>query len=423
MYKKTVLKNGLRVITAPMEGTKTATVFVVIGTGSRCETKEINGISHFLEHLFFKGTKNRPSTLAISEELEKVGAEFNAFTSKEYTLFYVKVPSFHLDTAMNVVSDMLFNSLFIPKEIERERGTIQEEIKMVKDDPPRYVADLFEVLLYGDTPAGWEVIGTPKTIQKISRQQIIDYFKSNYVAKNAAVVVAGAIESKNLLKDVKKYFDNFNGKEKKSAMKTIEFQNKPEILIYHKATDQTHISLGVRGYDINHPDRYALYLLSTILGGGMSSRLFISVRERRGLAYYIFSNAEFYTDTGYYTSQAGINIKNVGKTIKLILSEYKKIVAKGVTKEELKKVKDQIKSRTVMSLESSSAMANFFADQEILEGKIFTPEEKFALLDKVKVSDIQRVAKDIFKNEKLNLALIGPFNEKDKEKLEKILKF
>ena len=423
MYKKTVLKNGLRVITAPMEGTKTATVFVVIGTGSRCETKEINGISHFLEHLFFKGTKNRHTALAISEELEKVGADFNAFTSKECTGFYVKVPIFHLDVAMDVISDMLFNSLFIPEEIERERGTIQEEIKMVKDDPPRYVADLFETLLYGNTPIGWETIGTKKTVRKISRNQIIEYFQNHYVAKNATVVVAGAIENSEALKKIKRYFNNFNGKEKRGKIKTIEFQDKPEILIYHKATDQVHISLGVRGYNINHPDRYALNLLSVILGGGMSSRLFISVRGRRGLAYYIFSNAEFYTDTGYYTSQAGINIKNAGKTIKLILSEYKKIVAKGVTKEELKKVKDQIKSRTVMSLESSSAMANFFADQEILEGKIFTPEEKFALLDKVKVSDIQRVAKDIFKNEKLNLALIGPFNEKDKEKLEKILKF
>lgn len=423
MYKKTVLKNGLRVITTPMEGTKTATVFVVIGTGSRCETKEINGISHFLEHLFFKGTKNRHTALAISEELEKVGANFNAFTSKECTGFYVKVPIFHLDVAMDVISDMLFNSLFISKEIERERGTIQEEIKMVKDDPPRYVADLFETLLYGDTPTGWEVIGTQETVKKISRKQIIEYFQSHYVAKNATVVVAGAIKNSEALKKIKRYFNNFNGKEKRGKIKTIEFQDKPEILIYHKATDQVHISLGVRGYDINHPDRYALNLLSAILGGGMSSRLFISVRGRRGLAYYIFSNAEFYTDTGYYTSQAGINIKNAGKTIKLILSEYKKIAAKGVTKEELKKVKDQIKSRATMSLESSSAMANFFADQEILEGKILTPEEKFALFDKVKVSDIQRVAKDIFRNEKLNLALIGPFKAKDKEELEKILKF
>lgn len=422
MYKKTVLDNGLRVIIAPMEGTKTATVLVMVGTGSRYETKEINGISHFLEHLFFKGTKNRPTTLAISEELEKIGAEFNAFTSKEYTGFYVKVPIFHLDIAMDVISDMLFNSLFVSKEIERERSTIQEEIKMIKDDPPRYVSDLFETLLYGDIPIGWEIIGTSETVQKISRKQIIEYFKNHYIAKNVNVVVAGAIENSDGLKKIKKYFNNFNGKEKKDRIKTSEFQNKPKILIYPKETNQVHISLGVRGYNIKHPDRYALSLLSAILGGGMSSRLFISVRERRGFAYYIFSSAEFYTDTGYYTSQAGIDIKNTEKAISLILSEYKKIVANGVTAEELKKVKDQIKSRTVMSLESSSFTASFFADQEILEGKILTPEEKFALIDKVKVSDISRVARDIFKNEKLNLALIGPVKARDKERLENILR-
>jgi len=423
MYEKTILKNGLRIITVPMKGTETATVFVVVGTGSRYETKEINGISHFLEHLFFKGTENRPTALAISEELEKVGAEFNAFTSKEYTGFYVKVPKFHLDIAMDVISDILLNSLFIKKEIEKEKGTIQEEIKMVKDDPPRYVADLFEILLYCDTPIGWEVIGMPETVKKISRRQILDYFKGHYVAKNAVVVLAGAIEKDKALKKIKKYFNGFDGKEKEDKLKFHGAQNKPEILIYPKTTNQTHISMGVRGYEIGHPDYYVLYLLSIILGGGMSSRLFISVRERRGLAYYIFSGAEFYTDTGYFTSQAGIDAKNVEKAISIILSEYKKIAAKGTNKEELKKVKDYVKSRIIMGLESSSAMASFFAEQEILEGKISTPKEKFAKIDAVTVKDIQRVAKDIFKNEKLNLALIGPFKKKNEKRLEKILRF
>ncbi len=423
MYKKTQLKNGLNIITVPMEGTKTATVFVMIGTGSRFETEKISGISHYLEHLFFKGTKKRPNTLIISEELERLGAEFNAFTSKEYTGFYIKVPAFHLDVALDVISDMLFNSLFLSKEIERERGTIQEEIKMVKDDPPRYVADLFETLLYGNSPMGREIIGTPETVNLINRKEIINYFKKHYVADNATLVIAGSVENKKALRKAKKYFQDFTDGKRKEITKVNENQDKPEILIYPKETNQIHLSVGVRGYSTKHQDKYALTLLSTILGGGMSSRLFISVRERLGLAYYVFSSPEFYTDTGYFTSQAGVDIKNIEKAIKVILSEYRRIAKNGVTKEELKKVKDQIRSRTIMRLESSSAMANYFADQELLTEEILIPEEKFFLLNKVTSNDIKRVAEDIFKDKNLNLVLVGPFKAKDKKKFEKILKF
>lgn len=423
MYQKTILENGLRVITAPMEGTKTATVLVMVGTGSKYETKEINGISHFLEHLFFKGTKKRPTTKIITEELERIGADFGAYTGKEYTGFYAKVAMFHIDRAMDIISDILFSALFPQEEITRERNVILEEIKMIKDDPPRYLADLFEVLLYGDTPAGWDIAGTPESVGKINRGEIIDYFNNQYVAKNITVVISGAIKNENALEKVKKYFSGFDGRNFKDKLSVKEFQEKPEILIYSKKTDQTHISIGVRGYSIVHPDRYNLALLSVILGGGMSSRLFISVRERQGLAYYVFSDTQLCTDSGYFTTQAGISAKNLEKTVGIILSEYKKIAEKGTASEELQKVKDYIKGRMIMNLESSSAMASFFADQEILEGKILTPEEKFARIDAVTIGDIQRVARDIFKNEKLNLALIGPFKKSDDKRLEKILKF
>jgi predicted Zn-dependent peptidase len=419
-FKKTTLKNGLRIITMPMKGTQTSTVLVIVGTGSKYESRETSGISHFLEHLFFKGTKKRPNKLMISEDLEKIGADYNAFTSKEYTGFYVRAASFQLDKSMEIVSDMLKNSTFPAEEIEKERSVILEEIKMIKDDPPRYVADLFEVLLYGDTPAGWDTAGTPESVSKITREQIISYLNTQYTAKNIAVVVAGAIDNKTILDRVKKCFSKFNGGEfmKKEAVK--ESQDKPEILIYPKETEQTHISLGVRGYDINHPDKYALSLLSVILGGGMSSRLFSSIREKHGLAYYIFSGAESYTDSGYFTTQAGIDSKNLTKTIGLILEEYRKIAEEGVGKKELQKVKDYIKGRTLMSLESSSSMANFLADQEILEGEIITYEEKLKKIDAVTTKDIQRVAKDIFKTNNINLAIVG--NGADKSELQKILR-
>lgn len=422
MHKKTIFDNGLRVIAVPMEGTKTATIMVVIGTGSKYETKEINGISHFLEHLFFKGTKKRPTIIAVSEELDRIGAEYNAFTGKEYTGFYAKTAVFQLDKAMDIISDILLNPLIPENEIEKERGIILEEIKMIKDDPPRYISDLFETLLYGDAPAGWDIAGTPESVNSISREKIIDYFQNQYVAKNITIVVAGAIKSEEALEKVKKYFNGFDGRNFRKKLPVKEFQKKPEILIYPKKTDQAHISIGVRGYNLKHPDRYTLALLSAILGGGMSSRLFISVREKQGLAYYIFSGAELYTDSGYFTSQAGIDAKNLEKTVSIILDEYKKIAEKGPAAAELQKVKDYIRGRMIMGLESSSAMASFFADQEILEGKILTPEEKFARLDAVKIEDIQRVAQDIFKNEKLNMTVIGPIKKENKEKLEKILR-
>ncbi len=412
----------MRVITIPMEGTKTVTVLVMVGTGGKYETRSLSGISHFLEHLFFKGTKKRPTLKDVASDMEKIGSEHNAFTSKEYTGFYAKAAAFQKDKALDIISDILTNPLFPEKEMEKERSVILEEAKMIKDDPPRYIADLFEVLLYGDTPAGWDFIGTPETIKKITRADILKYFQDQYVAKNIVISVAGAIDENDVLEKVKKYFGGFNGRDFKEKLAVKEIQTKPQILIYSKKTNQTHISLGVRGYNLDHPDRFAATLLGTILGGGMSSRLYTAVVDREGLAYYVFSGSDLYTDSGYFTTQAGIDAKNVEKTIGLILAEYKKIAVEGAREEELNKVKDYIKGRTVMSLESSSTMASFFADQEILTGKISTPEEKLAKIDLVTVADIQRVAQDIFKEEKLNLALIGPFKKKDEKRLGKILK-
>ncbi|MBU3924925.1 insulinase family protein [Patescibacteria group bacterium] len=422
MYKKTVLDNGLRVIIAPMEGTKTATVLVMVGTGGKYETRETSGISHFLEHLFFKGTKKRPTTKKIAESLEVLGADYDAFTSKEYTGFYAKTASFNFDKSVEIIFDILSNSLFTEEEIKRERDVILEEIKMIKDDPPRYVADLFEILLYGDTPAGWDFIGTPENLRKMTRKQILKYFQSQYVAKNIVISAAGAVNKADVLREIKKYFGDFNGRDFKRKKPVKEKQDKPRVLLYNKKTDQVHISLGVRAYSINHADRHVLALLGVILGGGISSRLFTSVRGNLGLAYYIYSSADMYTDSGYFTTQAGIDAKNAEKVIKIILAEYKKIADEGTCEIELKKVKDYIKGRIIMGMESSSATASFYANQEILKGQIVTLEEKLAGIDAVRTEDIRRVAKDIFKNEKLNLALIGTVKKGDKERIENILR-
>ncbi len=420
-YKKTILKNGLRIITAPMEGTETATVLVMVGVGSRYETEEQAGISHFIEHMFFKGTKKRPDALSISEELDSVGGEFNAFTGKDKTAYYAKMDAAHLDTALDVIADIYLNSKLEVKEIEKEKGTIIQEINMYEDMPMKNVEDVFENLLYEKQNLGREIIGYKKTVSGFKRQDFLDYMKRFYVANNTVVCVAGKIDEKSVAEKVEKYFSQMKKAREPEIEKTIEKQNAPKVKIKNKKTDQTHLILGVRAYNIFHPDRYALNLLSVILGGNMSSRLFIQVRERQGLAYYIRSGVENYQDVGYLAAQSGVEHKNLEKTIQTILKEFKKISRRKVSEKELQKAKDYIKGKMVMGLESSESVASFLIEQEIEKNEIETPTQIFEKIDKVSAEDILRVARDIFVPEKLNLAVIGP-HKNNNGKLEKLLK-
>ena len=420
MYKKTVLKNGLRVITIPMKNTKTVSVLALIGTGSKYETKDINGISHFLEHMFFKGTKRYPTTLKIAERLDNIGGAYNAFTSKELTGFWAKVGKKHLDLAMDWISDILLNSKFEEKEIKREKGVIIEEFNMYLDNPMSYIDDLWEKLLYGDQPAGWLTLGEKKNILKFKRKDFLDYFKKYYLNKNIVICVAGNFDNKKTIKKIEKYFNKFKNGKIQEKLKTIENQKTPETLIHYKKTDQTHICLGVKGYNLFDSERYAQIILSTILGANMSSRLFTLIRERKGLCYYIRTSSDSSTDTGYLVTQAGIPHKNLEQVIKLIIREYKKFKTRKITEKELQKAKDYLKGTLNLKLESSDFQASFYSLEELLTDKILTPEEKFAKLDKVTISDVQKIAQNIFKPEKLNLAIIGP--HKSKSKFQSLLK-
>ena len=420
MFKKTTIKNGLRIITVPMESTQAVTVLVLVGTGSKYETKEINGVSHFLEHLFFKGTKKRPSPRSVAEPLDRVGGIFNAFTSEEYTGYFVKVDKNHLDLALDLVSDIYLNSLLSKKEIEKERGVIIEEINMYLDTPMIYISELWKKILYGDQPAGWEVAGTKETISKINREQILNYVKSQYVASNTVICIAGKISSTQAIDKIREYFSKIKITKPKSKPPVVEKQKKPQILLFPKKTDQTHLALGVRAYNLFHPQKYTLELLGVILGGMMSSRLFEEIRTKLGIAYYVQTNVSIDPDTGFLVTQAGIDNANIKKAILIILKEYKKISQKRVPQNEIKKAKDCIKGKTALLLESSDAQASFYAGQELLEKKILTPEEIFGKIDKVSQLDILKVAKDIFQPQKLNLALIGPFE--DKSKFQQLLK-
>lgn len=419
MFEKTTLKNGLRIITFPMENTQAVTVLVLVGAGSKYETKKINGISHLLEHIVFKGTKKRPRTLNIAKEIDRVGGIFNAFTDKELMGFWVKVDSRHFDLSCDILSDMIFNSLFKEKEIEKEKKTIIEEINMYLDTPQRHILDLWEKLLYGDQPAGWDVAGEKETVKKISRKDIVNYFKNQFGAKNVVISLAGNFKEKEAILKTKKFFGKFKKIKTLPKKPVIEKQKSPKVLLQQKETDQAHLTLGVRAFDLFSSKRYPLAVLTNLLGGIMSSRLFIEIREKRGMAYYIRTMAENYTDTGYLVTHAGIDNKRVEEAIKIILKEYRKLREKKVPKEELQKAKDNIKGHLYLGLETSDAWAVYLGAQEILKGKISTPEEECKMIDKVSQDDILKLAREIFRPNKLNLALIGPF--KDKEKFNKLL--
>lgn len=420
-YRKTTLKNGLRILTVPMEGTQTATVMVMVGVGSRYESEKQAGISHFIEHMLFKGTTKRPTAQSISEELDGIGGEFNAFTSKDKTAYYAKVDGRHIDKALEVIADIFLNSKLEQVEIDRERGPILQELSMYEDDPRRSVGEEFEKLLYGEHQMGRNIVGYKEIIKSVSRKDFAAYMKKYYVANETVVCVSGKFNEKEIVKQIQAYFAKLEKGLEAKFKKVFDKQTDPGVHLKFKKTDQTHLILGARAYHQNHKDRWALSLLSVILGGNMSSRLFIEVRERRGLAYFVSTSVDTYQDCGYIGTQAGIEHKNLAEAVEVILSEYRKIATQEVSEKELQKAKDYIKGRSVMGFEASDDVAMFFIDQEMHKEKILSPKEVFAKIDAVTAGDILRVAKDIFKQEKINLAIVGP--HKDTKKISQLLKF
>jgi len=420
MFKKTTLKNGLRIITVSQKGTQAVTVLALVSTGSKYETKDISGISHFLEHMFFKGTKKRPDKLEIAETLDKIGGIYNAFTGEDYTGYFAKVAAPQFDLALDWVSDIYLHSILPEKEAQREKGVIIEEINMINDNPMTHVEILWAKLLYGDQPAGWDIAGTKESVSKINRQKLLNYMKSQYVASNTIVCVAGNIKPSQAVAKVKRSFSSISTSQGLKKAKVIERQTQPECLLYTKKTDQTHLCLGGRAYNINNPQKYTQDILGIILGGMMSSRLFMEVRERLGLAYYIKTEASANPDTGFLMTRAGVDNKNVEKAISAILKQYRKISQQKLALAELKKAKDYVKGKMALILEPSDALASFYGEQELLKREILTPKEIYAKIDKISSLDVLKVARNIFQPKKLNLALIGPF--KDKNKFEKLLR-
>jgi predicted Zn-dependent peptidase len=419
-FQLTTLDNGLRVLTAPMESAQSVTCAIMLAAGSRYETPETNGIAHFSEHMFFKGTERRPTARDISKEIDAIGGEFNAFTGKEYTGYYVKCAAESRDVALDVLVDMLRHSKFDPDEIEREKGVIIEEMNMYFDTPRDFIGGVYEELLYGDQPLGWDIIGRKETVRGATRDTFTSYIDSWYKPGRMVVGIGGQL-GEGLLERIEELLGDLPAAETGEPPATaVEGTNgTARVRVHTKQSDQAHISLGVYSYPLEHPDRYALQVLSNVLGGGMSSRLFTEVRERRGLAYYVFGINHSYTDAGSLYAQAGVDIQRIDEAVTTIAGELRKVAEEGVPQEELDKAKSFAKGRFILQLESPQGLIMFGLRREVLEGKTPDPEEIVAELDKVRGDDLARVATDVIDGHGLNLAVIGPFD--DAERFEQLL--
>lgn len=419
--KKKIYKNGLRVISIPMKDNPTVTVLVLVGTGSEYETKNTNGISHFLEHMMFKGTTKRPTSKSISQEFDSLGCQNNAFTTQEITGYYAKGDAKNFNHIFDVISDVYLNSTLPEIEIEKEKGVIIEEINMYEDMPQRRVQELFDELLYGNQPSGWNIAGTKENVKKMKRSDLINYKKEHYVAENTVVVVSGNITNEQVYKEVNKHFKDISVKKVGKKTKTKDKQTQPNILIKYKKTDQTHFALGVRTFPIGDKRNTILSVLSGVLSAGMSSRLFQKLREEMGVAYYVTSHNNPSLDHGYFEVLAGVNNKRIKEVIVEIIKECKRLTRENVDEKEINKVKACLIGNTKMSLESSDSVAEFYGEQEILRKEIKSLEEKIKDVEKVTAEDLQKMAQTIFKTQNLNLAIVGPL--KDSKKLKGILKF
>lgn len=421
-FQRQVLSNGLRLLTIPMPSFESATAMVLVGAGSRYETEHNNGVSHFLEHMAFKGTTKRPSAMDISSLIDGIGGEFNAFTGKETTGYYIKSSADKIEISLDVLSDMLANSLFEPKEIEKEKGVIIEEINLYEDTPARKIGDVYESLLYGDTPMGWDIGGRKEVIKSIKREDFISYMENLYSAGNMTIIIAGGVDAKRTSELVEKYFGSMNSFKTNKFIGVVESQNKPEILIKQKNTEQVHIALGVRTVPLNNDEKYPLSILAGILGSGMSSRLFHEVREKRGLGYYVRTSSDHNQDCGSLVSTAGIDPKRVDEAISVIIAEYHKIKTEknGITDKEISKAKEYLKGHLVLELEDSRAVAGFYGTQEMLEEKVENPVDYLRKIDKISTEEVFKVAQKYLISSALNLAVIGNFS--DGQKFDKLLK-
>jgi predicted Zn-dependent peptidase len=408
-FERRTLSNGIRLLTAPMPQAQSTSCVLMYAVGSRYETQETSGVAHFAEHMFFKGTERRPTARLIAGEIDGIGGEFNAFTGKEYTGYYVRCAAEHRDVAFDVLVDMLRHSRFEAEEIEREKGVIVEEMRMRVDTPRDHIGSVYENLLYGDQPLGWEILGREETVRAASRDTFLSYLDRWYRPERMVIGVGGRLGD-GLDELLERLLGDVEPRETGDPLPVEIPENGSPVALYTKESDQAHVIIGARSYPLGHPDRYALQLLSVVLGGGMSSRLFTEVRERRGLAYYVYAAAQAYTDAGTMAASAGVDLSRIDEAISTIVGELRQIAAEPVPADELEKAQAFAKGRFALQLESPHGTVMFGLRREVLEGEAEEPEAVVAGIDAVTVDDMQRVAQDVLGG-RLYLALAGPFDD------------
>jgi predicted Zn-dependent peptidase len=412
--KKIVLPNGLTLLLVHKADSLSVTTLVLVRAGLLYEDKRTNGISHFIEHMCFKGTKNWPTSLDIAREFESMAANYNAFTGAEYTGYYATVRPKHLEQSVKILADLYQNPLYKTEEIDRERGVIKEEIKMYAEQPDTRLQEIFAEMLYPNQPAGWNILGTAQSIDNLTATDLIKYHDRHYTGVNTVIVVAGNFSIAATTKLINQYFGQISRGNVARRSKPKSAQVKPEVKIENKEIDQAHFALGFRSFGSIHKDRAKIGLLGKILGGGMSSRLFQKIRVEMGAAYYISASQVARTDHGVFTIYGGVNAVQIDDVLKTVIDECRRICQDGVDVSELRLAKDSVLGGIELGLETSHDLASFVGYDQLLEGRFYTVKEIEDEIEAVTVEDIKKIARQIMKNKNLNLAVLGPNLKKDR---------
>ncbi len=415
-YNKTMLKNGLTILEVPGHDAESVVVDFFVKTGSRSEAPHENGISHFLEHFLFKGTKKYPSALAISSMVDAIGGEMNANTGKEHTQFYIKAAAKHLPLIFELLTDMIQNPLLDPLELEKEKGVIVEEINMYKDTPMYNIENILEQAMWPKDALGRDIAGTKEIVTKFTSDMFKGYISRHYQAPNMILGISGKYNPKQLKGLINKYWKNYPRKKFHGWHPVKDRQASPRLKLEYKDTEQAHLAMGFKALAYKDKRKYAQTVLSSILSGGMSSRLFMEVREKRGLAYYVSTSGSSYHDTGNFTVRAGVQVDKIEEAIQVIKNELKKISSEPVGEAELNKVKEYLKGRTTLALEDNQNRLAWYLDDVAFYPKVSTPAEAYKAIDAVTPAQVRALAKELFTNKKMTLAVIGPYKSEEKFK-------
>jgi predicted Zn-dependent peptidase len=407
-YEKTTFANGLRLLTSSMPHTHSVAVSIYIGAGSRYETPDLSGVSHFIEHMCFKGTRKRPTAQLISETIDGVGGMLNAATDREFTVFYAKVARPHLELALDVLSDLVLTPLFDPREFEKERKVVLEELASVADSPAQQADLLLDSLLWPGQPLGWDVAGRRESVEALSRERAVGYLMRQYVPNNTVVSVAGNVQHHEVVELLQGTLGSVAKGEPGPWFPAEDGQEAPRCSVLYKRTEQTHIAMGLRGIPLAHPHRYALDLLSVLFGEGMSSRLFLELRERQGLCYEVNTYVSHFLDTGCFGLYAAVDPSKGRVAVKALVSELQRL-REGIPEDELRKAKELAKGRLLLRMEDTRAVSGWLGSQEILLGQVLSPEEVVGRIDSVTTYDMQRVIHNILRKDQVSLAVVGPY--------------